>query len=70
MNILWLLILALLCFWLAYRYYAGYIAAKFGIHPRKKLRLSKKIMVLILYRPACRDFLRIITRPLPEPDRL
>ena len=36
MNILWLLILALICFGIAYRYYASYISSKFGINPERK----------------------------------
>ncbi len=51
MNILWLLILALVCFRIAYRYYAGYILAKLGIQPDRKTPAVEKNDGSILYRP-------------------
>ncbi len=42
MNILWLLVLALVCFGLAYRYYAGYISSKFGINQDRKTPAVEK----------------------------
>lgn len=42
MNILWLLILALVCFGLAYRYYAGYISSKFKISRERRTPAVEK----------------------------
>ncbi|RKX23368.1 MAG: carbon starvation protein A [Candidatus Zixiibacteriota bacterium] len=42
MNILWLLILALICFGSGYRYFAEYISSRFGINPNKKTPAVEK----------------------------